>query len=151
MVDFQIKNANNDILFDILYGDLVVDENENIKSFIMVTNQSSSNYMANFLLTEKDYVINPPKQVNRYNVQTVNLSTYCGISRVLLQNQILHCQELYQVFNFGTLMNTQHYYNQVFVDKEQNEHQFIVFNYGSNLINGSTNYNDNSVAFAVPI
>lgn len=148
----DVKDDYDNCAFNIVYGDLVEDNNV-IKSFILLSAGNSADYMGNMLMTEDSYIMHPPKQVNRPSIINTELPSYCGISRVLLQNQVLYCSELYQVFNFNSLMNDYYSYNEVFIDKNNLEHPFIVFNFGDRNPGSNTlarNYS-NAVAFAVPI
>lgn len=152
IINLAIFDTNNKTCaFNIVYGDLV-NNSDNDESFIMLSTTNFSNYMSDMIITENSYTMHPPKQVNRPSVINTELPSYCAISRVLLQNQTSYCSELYQIFNFNDLMKDNYLYNKVFVDKEGQEHQFIVFNFGdkSNSNNNIIDYSQ-SIAFAVPI
>ena len=153
-VNLMVTNNSNTIAFNILYGDLIEKQinNENIiNSFLMITTNNFNDNECHSFITEENEISYPPKQVNRPSIINVDLPSYCGISRVLLHQQTLHCAELYQVFSFNSLMNDQYNYNQVFIDNNQLEHQFILFNYGDGTRTDSSNGYENSVAYAVPI
>ena len=155
----EVTTTNNNttstayyLLFDIIYGDLLEEKLGDFEyttnSFVMIKNANLNNDMSNFLITENNYIFNPKKQVNRPVSLDNSIQTYCGISRLLLQQEPIHCQSLYQVFSFNSLMDTNNYIRQVFEDKNGDSHTFLLFNYG-----GGTTSEDRmkSVCLAIPI
>ena len=114
----------------------------------MIKNTNTTNDMAKFLITDNNYIFDPKKQVNRPSSLDNSIQKYCGISRLLLQKETIHCQSLYQVFSFNNLMNSNHYIKQVFVDNNDVQHTFLLFNYGG----GTTSAEIlNSVCLAIPV
>lgn len=151
-IDLRVKDNNGRIVFDIVYGNLmeeqITEDNIVTNSFVMVIGSNNYSYMANFLMTENGIIINPTKQVNRPTTLNTDRHMYWGVSRLLLDKQYIHCADLYQVFSFTDLMNNNDYAEKVFVDKNNEEHKFVMFNFGD--CSSSTNCSS-CVALAMPI
>lgn len=142
-IDFRVKKDNNEILFDILFGNLLTEQykdgevlKETTPSFISIVTNTGLDYTNNFsdfVMTDFGVVGNPSKQVVRPTaLDTTNQRSYWGISRLLLDGTSLHCRDLYQVFSFSDLLaNTNSIYSEkVFIDKNNEEHRFLLFNHG---------------------
>ena len=140
-IDLKVKNNNGEVLFDILYGNLMeeqVDANNIFtNSFVSLIVSPNSSYFSDWILTENNYYYKPSKMINRPTSIDISQRSYWGISRVLLEQQYVHCKDLYQVFSFSETMGNIDYARKVFVDKNNDEHDFILFNYG--YVNNDTN------------
>ena len=153
------KEYSGDTLIDILYGDLMEEDSGGIvNSFVEV--KINNGYFDNFLLTTNFIYDNVNDEINydyHYNVNTslqINRPTsgqksaYWGISRLLLEKEVKHCEELYQVFSFNDFLNTDLMRQIVFQDSNGKLKYFIVINYG---IRQTTSLYGNTVLLAIPI
>ena len=155
-INFRIKNSNNNILFDILYGNLITEQYEDnnilkevVPSFVSVITQTGKECFSDFLLTDSQLTGWVSKQINRpQSIDEASPREYWGISRVTLLKEYLPCKDLYQVFSFSDLMANSIYEVKTFIDSNGVNHDFILFNHG--YANTPENAKK-TVALAIPV
>ena len=150
LINIKVVNINSKVQLDLMYGDLM-DDNGVTNSFVSVKTYNIFNnnkIQESILMTDNHYNVGTTAQINRPTENTYNYSSYWAISRLLLQEEVKHCEELYQVFSFADTMSN-HIYRQIaFIDSNNNTQMFILFNYG--IQNTNNNFN-NAVLLAMPI
>lgn len=159
-IKLEKQTTNAEILLDILYGNFakekvsVDDSNTTIdmvNSFVMLANNNMTNGLssfANVYFSEKNWAFNPSKMVNRPTSQSALAKNHWAISRVLMPSQTTHCKDLYQIFSFADLLNTADFSYKTFVDKDNMDHTFVLFNFGRGT---STTARSNNIGLAIPI